>query len=323
MRPRSGLLRFKVEVDARNMMKKTIQTLLLVLSVVISVFVTVSARARSNPKPAPWAPVEIHAQIRWKKAMGLIPIGPGKILASNSACSPFFVVAYEYNKNFDSRDLSKVIAYSSRSTSQPTEQEEYYVCDYSIEVPADKSMFARAGIGDADLLPKMSRQSYYVTDPWIGGTNSRPPAGWERGLVERPKWEGSRYLDPAVFEMIYVQSDPSSTSEIGSSPLLRRPLNFAGAWQGKLGDGALELILQQAGNQVTGQVKVNSAVIGVIREGTVVANTLRFKIVRGGRTFGVRTDEFVGTGELVLDEGGQSFTGTVLGAVTSGTLLSR
>lgn len=86
----------------------------------------------------------------------------------------------------------------------------------------------------------------------------------------------------------------------------------------------MELILQQASNQVTGRVKINSADAGIIREGTVVGNTLRFKIVRVGGTFGVLAEEFVGTGELVMDAGGTSFTGNVLGTATSGgTLVGR
>jgi len=53
------------------MKKRTTQTLLLVS-------VTASARARSTPNPAPPVPGEIIGQIRWKKDMGLIPIGPGE-----------------------------------------------------------------------------------------------------------------------------------------------------------------------------------------------------------------------------------------------------
>lgn len=315
-------------------MEKTTQNLVLVLSVLLLlVFVTASARARSNPNPTPPVPFEVKGQIRWKKDMGLIPIGPGKILASNSACSPFFIVAYEYNASFSGG--SEIIAYSSRSTSQPTEQEEYYVCNYSIQVPSNKSMFVRAGMGDVDLLPKtlersqdplMSGQPYFLTDRWIGGTNSRPPAGWERGFTERPTGV-TKYLEFVLFEMVYFRShsDPnaSSTSEKGPSPLLSRASSFAGAWHAKLGDATLELILQQAGKQVTGQVKLNSADVGIIRDGTVVGNKLRFKIVRVGGTPGVRNEEFVGTGELVMDASGTSFTGNVLGTATSGTFIGR
>lgn len=100
--------------------------------------------------------------------------------------------------------------------------------------------------------------------------------------------------------------------------------SFAGVWQAKFGEGVLELILQQAGDQVTGQVKVNSADVGVIRESSLAGNTLRFKIVRAGRALANGThspDEYMGIGELVLDAGGKSFTGHVLGTITSGGTL--
>lgn len=105
-----------------------------------------------------------------------------------------------------------------------------------------------------------------------------------------------------------------------------RPPSFAGAWRGKFGEGALESILQQTGNQVTGQFKVNSAELGSIREGVFAGNTVRFKVVRAGRILGngARSpDEYVGSGELVLDSGGRSFSGTILGATASGTFITR
>lgn len=89
----------------------------------------------------------------------------------------------------------------------------------------------------------------------------------------------------------------------------------------------MELIFQQAGDQVTGQVKMNSVNLGVIREGILVGNTLRFKIVRTRKALpngSNLAEEYVGIGELVLDAGGTSFTGHVLGTVTSGgTLIGR
>jgi hypothetical protein len=108
----------------------------------------------------------------------------------------------------------------------------------------------------------------------------------------------------------------------GPKPLEKAmPPNFFGVWHALLGDASLELILQQIGNHVTGRVKMNSAEVGVIREGLVTGNVLRFKIVRPGRTLsnGANVpDEFLGNGELVMDAGGKSFTGTVLGTATSG-----
>lgn len=117
--------------------------------------------------------------------------------------------------------------------------------------------------------------------------------------------------------------NPDDTS--GGTLKGTRAPNFAGAWQGKLGDGGIQLILQQAGPGVTGQLNINSAPF-VIKEGRVVDNTLRFNVVRPGRPLGNGAnlpDEFLGVGELVMNKGGKSFTGKVLGAATSANLIAR
>jgi len=129
-------------------------------------------------------------------------------------------------------------------------------------------------------------------------------------------------------KFVMAQDGKSFTGKIGKTPVTAIfPASFAGVWHAKLAEGALELILQQAGDQVTGQVKINSADLGVLRESTLAGNTLRFKIVRAGRPLGNGAnlpDEYVGIGELVLDAGGKSFTGHVLGTITSGgTLIGR
>jgi hypothetical protein len=98
--------------------------------------------------------------------------------------------------------------------------------------------------------------------------------------------------------------------------------SFAGAWQGKFGEGMLQLVLQQAGDQVTGQANINSGQFAV-RYGVVDANNkLRFTIVRPGVPR-ITPDVPMGTGELVLDATGKSFSGTVLGVSTNLTLLGR
>lgn len=94
---------------------------------------------------------------------------------------------------------------------------------------------------------------------------------------------------------------------------------FAGAWRGKFGDGGFELVIQQSGAQVAGQLNINS-VIYVIKEGGIGdGNTLRFLIVRPGNVVANLPDQPIGTGELVMDEGGKSFTGKILNADVSGT----
>jgi hypothetical protein len=131
--------------------------------------------------------------------------------------------------------------------------------------------------------------------------------------------------DGETFEGTFSMTDnPDNTS--GGTWNGTRQHSFAGAWQGKFGDGAVQLILQQSGAQVTGQVKINSAEMGELRGGSVVGKTLRFQLFRPGRPLGngrYLPDEHVGAGELVMDIGGRSFKGTILGAAVSGTLLGR
>jgi hypothetical protein len=104
-----------------------------------------------------------------------------------------------------------------------------------------------------------------------------------------------------------------------------RAPNFAGAWRAQWGGAFLMLILQQTGAQVAGQLNVNSADFGRIMDGIVEGNTLRFNIVRVNATVlrGEPRYQVLGTGELMMDKGGKSFKGTVLGTATSGTLVGR
>ena len=130
--------------------------------------------------------------------------------------------------------------------------------------------------------------------------------------------------DGESFEGTYSATrNPDDTS--GGTLKGTRAPNFAGAWQGKFGDGGLQIILQQAGSEVTGQLNINSALFA-IKGGKVVGNTLRFNVVRAGRPLGNGAnspDEYVGTGELVMQAGGKSFKGTVLGAAASANLVGR
>jgi hypothetical protein len=119
-------------------------------------------------------------------------------------------------------------------------------------------------------------------------------------------------------------NNPDDTS--GGTLNGTRVHSFAGAWRGKLGEGGFELVLQQAGAyQVTGRINLNSAIFD-IREGRADAKTLRFMVVRPGRPLpnGARSpDEVLGIGELAMERGGKSFTGRILNADASGTLIAR
>jgi hypothetical protein len=99
--------------------------------------------------------------------------------------------------------------------------------------------------------------------------------------------------------------------------------SFAGVWQGKLGEGFLETIIQQSGDRVTGQLKVNSAEFGMIKEAVVVGRTLKFVLVRMVFSGAGAREEYVGTGEFVLGANARSFSGTIMGAAASGNLIAR
>jgi len=104
-----------------------------------------------------------------------------------------------------------------------------------------------------------------------------------------------------------------------------RVYSFAGAWRGKFGEGGFELVLQQAGSQVTGRFNLNSVIFDIKGGIADANNTLRFTIVRPGKVLpnAILPDEVLGTGELVMDRGGKSFKGKILNADASGTRVGR
>ena len=175
--------------------------------------------------------------------------------------------------------------------------------------------------------------SYHI----LGRLTDKPPDGGLKGTVtdnvlrftwsSDPGRRAGRFTlssDGQSVEGTYsATKNPDDTS--GGTWSGTRQHSFAGAWQGKWGEGGLlELLLQQVGQSVTGRFRVNSAELGLIKEGIVEGDTLRFKLFRPNRNpIAGRPDEYVGSGELVIDRVGKSFKGTVLGTATSGTLVAR
>lgn len=107
-----------------------------------------------------------------------------------------------------------------------------------------------------------------------------------------------------------------------------RAPNFLGVWQTKVGGQIQfpELLLQQTGLSVVGRLFANRPDVGIIREGIVDGNTVRFKIYRQRTNLPpgvIIPDDLIGTGELVMDPGSKSFKGTIMGSPTSGTLIGR
>jgi hypothetical protein len=183
------------------MMKKTSQTLLLVFSsLLLLISVTVCVRAQGpGRRPLTYT---VSGQIRWKKEYGVIPMGPGNSKASVYPCSPFFVAAINPGSG-------KAIAYTENALTQGADDGEYYVCNYSMKVPADTSLYITAGLGGVLLLPKMDRSPYYITAPWIGGSRPQPPGGAERSFTgfKYVTLSGRRTRAVVSFEMIYARND--------------------------------------------------------------------------------------------------------------------
>lgn len=128
--------------------------------------------------------------------------------------------------------------------------------------------------------------------------------------------------DGQSFEGTFSKTDNPDDTSGGTWNGTRAP-NFYGVWETTAGGKIVfpNLLLQQTGSQVSGQLSASQPELGVIREGIIDGDTLRFKVLRphpilpNGRSM---PDEYVGTGELVMDRGSKSFKGTILGASISG-----
>ena len=130
--------------------------------------------------------------------------------------------------------------------------------------------------------------------------------------------------DGQSFEGTFSLTDNPDDTSGGTWNGTRAP-NFQGAWQTTAGGKVQfpDLLLQQGGNQVSGLLSVNRPDLGMIRDGIIDGNTLRFTIWRSRSNIpNAYPDQYVGSGELVMDKGSKSFKGTILGTSTSGTRLS-
>ena len=291
------------------MMKKATRNFPLVFSVLLLfVSVTVSASAQGS---------FVEGEIRWVNRFGVVPAGPGDTRAAPTPCSIFSVVA------LDAR-TKRPVAYTDQGASPfqfSYPQSVTYICRYSLKVPENSDLYIVATMGNVLYLPKTDRDPYLITGPWIAdaGRLNKPPAGQARSLAGAThvtlRSGGTSNRKTVDFRMTWVSTEASE---------IDIPTFFAGAWQGKFGEGAFQLILQQAGDQVTGQLNINSA-LHKVTGGKVVGNTLRFTIVRIIDRPPLRPLELLtGDGELTMDAGGKSFTGTVLGtAIKDATFIGR
>jgi hypothetical protein len=145
---------------------------------------------------------------------------------------------------------------------------------------------------------------------------------WQREGVGEGAGKLTFSADGQSFQGTISTNDNPDDPSGGSWSGVRAP-SFTGAWRGKFGEGVMETILQQSGDQVTGHLRVNSAELGIVKNGVVVGRIFRFTLVRIVFNGGRGREEYVGAGELTMDNNGTSFSGTILGAKSSGALIGR
>ncbi len=284
------------------MMKKTTQTLLLVLSTLF-LLVSVTAIAQGQPGNQPTPP-------------------PDRMRGTGSSTQD------RRSNNADFSGVWNTATGKGKKIVITLAQGRGYIVtgNYSVNgltgsyKPLDRSMNVFVKVSASTAEPAMQNLSS------IRGTVT--------GNVLRFTWieDGGRGAgrftissDGQSFEGTLSASDNPDDTSGGTWNGTRAP-NFAGAWQANFGGSVMTMIFQQSGLRVAGQLNANSADLGVIRDGIIVDNTLRFKVVRPGKPLfngRLSPEEYVGVGELVMDEGGKSFKGSVLNAATSATLISR
>ena len=161
-------------------------------------------RISPRPMPTPAPAYSVSGTIRWKKDMGVVPMGPGNSKAAIYPCSAFSVVATDPGSG-------KAVVYTDQVSSpfQMSEEGDYYVCRYSLNLPVARNLYLIATMGGVLLLPQEDRSPMYISDPWIGGTRSKPPAGAERGFTGYTSVKVDRRNSRAVanFELLYVPID--------------------------------------------------------------------------------------------------------------------
>jgi hypothetical protein len=154
--------------------------------------------------PTPPALYSVSGVIRWKKDMGIVPMGPGNSRGAIYPCSAFSVVATDPGSG-------KAVVYTDQVSSpfQLSEEGDYYVCSYSLKLPAATKLYLIPTMGGILLLPQEDRSPMYISDAWIGGTRSKPPAGAERGFTGYTYVTVDRRNTRATanFELLYVPID--------------------------------------------------------------------------------------------------------------------
>lgn len=72
-----------------------------------------------------------------------------------------------------------------------------------------------ATMGGVLLLPEEDRYPLYITEPWLGGSSSKPRPGYERAftgqkfVMMRSRSTNKKVVWRVNFEMIYLRNHPN------------------------------------------------------------------------------------------------------------------
>lgn len=195
--------------------------------------------------------------------------------------------------------------------------------------------YARNGLTARLTQPEASFvTASYAAEPVVQSISSIE--GTVTDKVLRFKWveDGGRGAgkftmspDGRSFQGTFSRTDnPDDTS--GGTWNGVRQTSFHGVWQTKVGEQFLypQLLLQQSGDQITGHLVAGHPDLGVIKDGVVDGDTLKFLVWRPDpRSMGnLRLPDIpIGKGELVMNADRRSFSGTILGASVVGTRIGR
>lgn len=132
--------------------------------------------------------------------------------------------------------------------------------------------------------------------------------------------------DGRSFQGVFSKTNNPDDGSGGTWNGTRAPV-FAGVWQMSGGPyPGTQMLFQDGGSQVVGHLFAGNPAQGVIKDGSVDGNTLRFTIYRPDPRKPMMPhlpDIPLGNGELTMNADGKSFAGTVLGVATTGTRVGR
>jgi hypothetical protein len=83
----------------------------------------------------------LQGVIRWKKALGTVPLGPGKSQAHPNPCSAFHILVVN-----DDRE-KKFVAFMTVFTWATPADGEFNICKYMMNLPTNKSLLVYAMFG--------------------------------------------------------------------------------------------------------------------------------------------------------------------------------